>query len=69
MISMCVRTEERSFQNLLSLKELHLEVNLIKSINERAFHRIPSIRLHSGNSTLLELSQCRRIRVLGIEPL
>ena len=30
---------------LALLRELHLEYNLIKIINERAFNKIPSIRL------------------------
>ena len=38
------RTFRRSFVELYSLKELHLQYNLIDELDERAFSRIPSLR-------------------------
>ena len=65
--SLPIALDERSFQNLLSLKELHLEYNLIKTINERAFYQIPSIMyLNLSYNLIQDLS---RYGFYGLETL
>ena len=43
-VALIKKVDRGSFSDLFSLKELHLEQNVIESVDDHAFVRTPSVR-------------------------